>query len=68
MAHKLKKLLRDDQRAVLFLHNNFYSTTNPFIGIVKTNGIPLGPGAEEGSLFVETARINHTCLPNSQHT
>lgn len=68
VTHKLKALPRDDQRAVLSLHNNFRGRANPFIGIVKTNGIPLGPGATEGGLFLETARINHACLPNSQHT
>ncbi|KAI9869147.1 MAG: hypothetical protein M1813_002971 [Trichoglossum hirsutum] len=68
VADKLKRLAKDEQRAFLSLHNNFRGTNNPFTGIIRTNALPLGPGALDGGIFLEISRINHACLPNSQNT
>lgn len=63
----VKALPRDDQRAFLSLHNNFPGQPSPFSNIVRSNGYPLGPSSEIGGIFLETARMNHSCLPNAQH-
>ncbi len=64
IANKLKQVSRKNQRAFLSLHNNFRGSLGPFLGIVKTNALPLGPDAIEGGLFLQASRINHACLPN----
>lgn len=68
IASKLKQLSKDQQRAFLSLHNNYPGTITPFAGIVRTNALPLGPGASDGGLFLECSRINHACRPNCQNT
>ena len=68
IASKLKQLSRDQQRAFLSLHNNYPGITTPFAGIVRTNALPLGPGASDGGLFLDCSRINHACRPNCQNT
>jgi hypothetical protein len=67
IAKKLKQVSKDNQRAFLALHNNFRDSLGPFIGIAKTNVLPLGPHATDGGLFLQASRINHACLPNCQH-
>ncbi|CAM6111450.1 unnamed protein product [Calypogeia fissa] len=64
VASELSRLSRDEQRAFLSLHNNFPGTSNPFTGILLTNGFGIDNDAKEGGLFVEIARINHACRPN----
>ena len=50
------------------MHNAHASSYGPFVGIAKTNALPLGSGATEGGLFLEASRINHACNPNAQNT
>jgi len=33
-------------------------------GIIKTNALPLGPGATDGAVYRIISRINHSCAPN----
>lgn len=68
IANELKRVSKHNQRAFLSFHNNFQGSLGPFLGIAKTNVLPLGPGATESGLFLEASRINHACLPNCQHT
>ena len=68
VAAKLQQLSRDDQRTFFSLHNNFDKSWSPFLGIVKTNALPLGSEATEGGIFPVASRINHACSPNCQHT
>ena len=68
IADKLKQVSKDDQRAFFILHNNFQGCLKPFLGVAKTNTLPLGSEASEGGLFLQASRINHACLPNCQHT
>ncbi|KAF2183156.1 hypothetical protein K469DRAFT_668715 [Zopfia rhizophila CBS 207.26] len=65
---ELKNLEKDQQRAFFAQHNAHGSRHSPFLGIAKTNVLPLGPKAPEGGLFLEASRINHACNPNSQNT
>ena len=64
----LKNLGKGQQRAFFALYNAHGSRYSPFLGISKTNVLPLGPKAPEGGLFLEASRINHACNPNSQNT
>ena len=68
IAAKLQKATKDTQRDFFALHNNFAGSLSPFLGIVKTNTLPLGTEAMEGGIFLQASRINHSCLPNCQHT
>ncbi|KAF2435328.1 SET domain-containing protein [Tothia fuscella] len=61
----IKSLPRDSQRAFLSLHNN-NPGREPFSNIVRSNGYPLGPSSDVGGIFVKIARINHSCLANTQ--
>jgi hypothetical protein len=64
----LKSLDRDHQRAFFSLHNTYGRSHSPFLGIARTNVLPLGSKAREGGLFLEASRINHSCRNNAQNT
>ena len=68
IAIELKKVSKDNQRALFNLHNNFRGSLDTFLGIVKKNALPLGPGISEGELFLLASRINYACLPKCQNT
>jgi hypothetical protein len=65
---QLKSLDRDQQRAFFALHNAYGKRHSPFLGIARTNVLPLGSEAREGGLFLEASRINHSCRHNAQNT
>ncbi|MCJ1328294.1 hypothetical protein MMC10_004970 [Thelotrema lepadinum] len=65
---KLRDVSKDAQRNFFALHNNFVGSLSPFLGIAKTNALPLGVEAVEAGIFHNLSRINHACLPNCQHT
>jgi hypothetical protein len=67
LATALRSLSKDGQRAFLSLHNN-HPGKNPLSNIIRTNAYPLGPNSDIGGLFPKIARINHSCLPNTQHS
>ncbi|KAH7329720.1 hypothetical protein B0I35DRAFT_48727 [Stachybotrys elegans] len=64
----LKSLDRDDQRAFFSLCNAYGKAHSPFLGIARTNVLPLGSEAREGGLFLEASRVNHSCRHNAQNT
>ena len=68
IAMKLKRLSKEEQRAFFALHNCHGSSLSPFLGTARTNGMPLGSAADEGGVFLVSARLNHACVPNCQHT
>jgi hypothetical protein len=65
---ELKRLNKTHQRAFFSLHNAYGRDNSPFLGIARTNALPLGCGAGEGGIFLEASRINHSCRNNSQNT
>jgi len=38
-----------------------------FLGIARTNALPLGSEATESGLFLEASSINHPCSHNAQN-
>lgn len=69
IAQKVKTLDRDQLLAFFALLNIYdKKEMGPFLGIVKTNALPLGPGAREGGVFPEASRINHACRSSAQNT
>lgn len=63
VASKLKSLPKEQQIQFLSLHNNFPGK-HAFAGIVRTNALPCGPGAELGGVYPEICLINNSCRPN----
>lgn len=68
IAKRLKSLDKDQQRAFLSLHNAHEGKYSAFLGIVKTNMLPLGADSPTGGIFLKASRINHACNPNAQNT
>ncbi|CAK7205239.1 hypothetical protein SEUCBS139899_008006 [Sporothrix eucalyptigena] len=72
----VRSLTRDQQRAFFSLHNSkvnenkfdpfFMAPISPILGIFMTNALPVGEDGD-GGLFLEVARINHACRPNTKH-
>ena len=61
--------LNDEQRQqFLALHNAFGDESGPELGRVRTNALPLGSDAIEGGIFLDSSRINHSCIQNAQNT
>ena len=57
----------EDQKSFVALHNSFQDTEKPLAGILKTNSFPLDPihTPDDIGIFLQIARINHHCTPNS---
>jgi hypothetical protein len=66
VLREVRSLTRDQQRAFFALLNSKGRKYNPVLGIVISNMLPLG-GSNNGGLFLEASRINHSCQPNAQH-
>lgn len=59
----------DDRKAFYALHNAHEKESGTVVGITQTNGLPLGSGAyPKGGIFLESSRINHSCVGNAQNS
>ncbi|PQE10867.1 SET domain-containing 5 protein [Rutstroemia sp. NJR-2017a BBW] len=68
LAQLLRALPKESQRAYLSLHNNYPGQPSPLSNIIRSNAYPLGPSSSVGGVFKDISRINHSCLPTSQHS
>jgi len=68
IARNLRTKDKDSQRAYLSLHNNFPGEKSILSNIIRSNGYPLGPNSEVGGVFLNIARLNHSCRPNAKHS
>ncbi|KAF1960971.1 SET domain-containing protein 5 [Byssothecium circinans] len=72
IAKKVKDLPKESQHAFFALHNAHGKQKygGVFLGIAKTNALPLGAGDDValGGIFLEASRINHACMSNAQNT
>lgn len=68
ICQQVDALSEDHRRAFLSLHNihPYKSTTEQYLGIVRTNGLPIETDRSEGGIFLEACRINHACDNNAQ--
>lgn len=68
IVKELKKLEKEQQRGFFALHNAHGTKYSAFLGITKTNTLPLGTDAPTGGIFLEASRLNHACNSNAQNT
>ncbi|KAB8291548.1 hypothetical protein EYC80_006349 [Monilinia laxa] len=68
LARILRTLPKESQRAYLSLHNNYPGQGSPLTNIIRSNAYPLGPNSPIGGIFQTISRINHSCLPTTQHS
>ncbi|KAH8727791.1 hypothetical protein GQ44DRAFT_737973 [Phaeosphaeriaceae sp. PMI808] len=68
IAAKLKALPKTSQREFLSLHNNYPGMKYPFSHTFKTNALPCGPDSAIGGVYPTMCLMNHSCIPNSQHS
>ncbi|PQE18911.1 SET domain-containing 5 protein [Rutstroemia sp. NJR-2017a BVV2] len=68
LAQLIRALPKESQRAYLSLHNNYPGQPSPLSNIIRSNAYPLGPSSSVGGVFKDISRINHSCLPTSQHS
>ncbi|KAF4439491.1 SET domain protein [Fusarium austroafricanum] len=57
--------LSNAQRSAFYSLQNSWPGLGPEVGIVRTNAKSCGLGAKKGGIFLEAARINHSCAPNA---
>ncbi|KAK4446384.1 hypothetical protein QBC34DRAFT_440895 [Podospora aff. communis PSN243] len=62
---KFQALPAEQKAQFLALHNCQPTDYGLALAISRTNGLPFGD--HEHGVFLETARINHSCRPNSHH-
>ncbi|OCK83190.1 SET domain-containing protein 5 [Lepidopterella palustris CBS 459.81] len=50
------------------MHNihAYRNTAEQYLGIVRTNALPIGTNGIDGGIFLEACRINHACDNNAQ--
>ncbi|KAF8456805.1 hypothetical protein BDZ91DRAFT_745056 [Kalaharituber pfeilii] len=69
VTEAVQKLPKEKQIAFLGLHNAYpKDDTAPFLGIWQTNCFAVGNDDTQSGIFVESSRINHSCVPNAIHT
>ena len=56
------------QQHSFFALRNSFKELNPFMGIVKTNALPLGSNASSGGIFPVCSRFNHSCCSNAEYS
>ncbi|KAH6950977.1 hypothetical protein DER45DRAFT_474902, partial [Fusarium avenaceum] len=50
------------------LHNAYGKSHSPFLGITRTDALPLSSETREIGIFLDASRCNHSCQPDTQHT
>lgn len=68
VRQQVNALTEQERQAFLGLHN-IYPYKNPieqYIGIIRTNALPIEDGETGGGIFLEASRINHACDNNAQ--
>lgn len=63
------KALSESQRHTFLSMRNIHAyrnTAEQYLGIVRTNALPIGTNGIDGGIFLEACRINHACDNNAQ--
>jgi len=68
ICQQVDALSEQQQRAFFSMHNShaYRNAAEQYLGIVRTNALPIETNGSEGGIFLETCRINHACDNNAQ--
>jgi hypothetical protein len=68
ISRQVEALNAHDRQSFLSLHNIYPSQEDyeQFLGIIRTNGLPIEANGTAGGVFLEACRINHSCDNNAQ--
>ena len=68
ICQQVGALSEHQRRAFLSMHNihAYGNAAERYLGIVRTNALPIGTDGSEGGIFLEACRINHACDNNAQ--
>ncbi len=68
ICQQVDALSEHQRRAFLSMHNihGYRNAAEQYLGIVRTNALPIEINGSEGGIFLEACRINHACDNNAQ--
>ncbi|KAI1114823.1 SET domain-containing protein [Nemania sp. NC0429] len=68
IRRQIKSLSEDQRQTFLSLHNihPYNNLDEQYLGIFRTNALPIEDDGVEGGIFVEGSRVNHACDNNAQ--
>lgn len=68
ICQQVDALSEHQRRAFLSMHNihAYRNAAEQYLGIVRTNALPIEINGSEGGIFLEACRINHACDNNAQ--
>ena len=67
ICQQVNTLSERQRRAFLSMHNihEYRSAAEQYLGIVRTNALPIETDGSGGGIFLEACRINHACDNNA---
>jgi hypothetical protein len=68
ICQQVDALSEHQRQAFLSLHNGhpYQNVAGQYLGIVRSNGLPVEHEKFDGAIFLEACRINHSCDNNAQ--
>lgn len=68
VSRQIQALSEQQRHSFLFLHNlyPYQDITEQYLGIIRTNALPIEADGVAGGIFFEACRINHACDNNAQ--
>lgn len=68
ICQQVDALSEHQRRAFLSMHNihAYGNVAEQYLGIVRTNALPIGTNGIDGGIFLKACRINHACDNNAQ--
>lgn len=68
ICQQVDALSEHQRRAFLSMHNlhAYRNAAEQYIGIIRTNALPIETNESEGGIFLEACCINHACDNNAQ--
>lgn len=68
IAQQVDSLNEHQRQSFVALHNlyPYKNSTEMYLGIIRTNGLPIEVEGTGGAIFLEACRINHACDNNAQ--
>ncbi|KAI1660272.1 hypothetical protein F4813DRAFT_387134 [Daldinia decipiens] len=68
ICQQVEALSENQRRDFLSMHNihPYRNTAEQYLGIFRTNSLPVEAVGDKGAIFLEACRINHACDNNAQ--